>query len=162
MKKIRSGTVGYSHRDWSGVFYPTSSRPRAQLSLYSKYFNVCELTQYLHQVPERARIERFASQIKTDLKFFVRIHHLFTHSTESGFALTLAKHYKSAFEPLEAKGLFAGFVANFPYAFKNCPIGRDYVLQLDRALRSKNVPFQADFRQPEAVGSRAAAQGRFG
>jgi uncharacterized protein YecE (DUF72 family) len=146
MGGIRTGTVGFSYRDWAGIFYPQGVTARRQLGLYAQNFGVCELTQFTHQMPDRDRMAHFAAQLKGDLKFFVRIHNTFTHCADVGLALTIARHFRKAIEPLADSLRLAGLVAPFPYAFKESPETRDYVEQLADALRLGDLPLQVDFR----------------
>jgi len=151
MSHIRTGTVGYSYRDWVGTFYPEGTAPRRQLAIYAQNFSVCELTQFMHAMPEAERIANFTQQVRSDLLFFVRIHNTFTHCTDIGLALTLARHFRKAFEPMAEAGKLAGLVAAFPYAFKNSPATRNYIEQLARALEFDGAPLQADFRHPSWI-----------
>ncbi|MBI3543198.1 MAG: DUF72 domain-containing protein [Deltaproteobacteria bacterium] len=157
MGKTRVGTVGYSYRDWAGIFFPPGSPPRRQFNIYANNFDVCELTQFTHQMPDPERMQHFAAQIKTDLRLFVRIHNTFTHCADVGLALTVARHFRKAMEPLNEEGKLAGFVAAFPYAFKNTPDNREYILQLANQLSfGAETPLQLDFRHmswltPEAI-----------
>lgn len=146
MGAIRTGTVGYSYRDWAGIFYPAGSPLRRQFNLYCQNFNVCELTQFTHQMPDPERVSHFAAQIKTDLRLFVRIHNTFTHCADIGLALTVARHFRKAMEPLFDAGKLAGLVANFPYAFKNTTENREYIQQLSSALAFEGLALQLDFR----------------
>ena len=145
--RARIGTVGYSYRDWAGIFYPPGTPPRRQFNIYAQNFDVCELTQFTHQMPDVERMTHFAAQIKTDLRLFVRIHNTFTHCGDIGLALTVAKHFRKAIEPLATEGKLAGLVAPFPYAFKNTPENREYIQALASALSfSDDNPMQLDFR----------------
>ncbi len=147
MGSPRVGTVGYSYRDWAGIFYPPGTPPRRQFNIYAQNFDVCELTQFTHQMPDVERMTHFAAQIKTDLKLFVRIHNTFTHCGDIGLALTVAKHFRKAIEPLANEGKLAGLVATFPYAFKNTPDNREYIQQLASAFSfTDENPMQLDFR----------------
>lgn len=149
MGGIRTGTVGYSYRDWAGIFFPQGTPPRRQFSVYASHFDVCELTHFTHQMPDVERVASFAAQIKTDLKLFVRIHNTFTHCADIGLALTVSKHFRKAMEPLVEGGQLAGLVGAFPYAFKNSGDNRDYLLQLSSALDCNlDRPLQLDFRHP--------------
>lgn len=148
MGQIRVGTVGFSYRDWVGVFYPQGAPSRRQLGIYCEKFDVCELTQFTHQMPDVDRINHFTSQIKTDVRMLVRIHNTFTHCADIAMALSMARYFRKAIEPLYDAQKFAGFVAPFPYAFKNTPERRDYIRELAAALGFMGLPLQLDFRHP--------------
>ena len=148
MGRIRVGTVGFSYRDWIGVFYPQGAPSRRQLAIYSENFDVCELTQFTHQMPDIERVGHFTSQIKSDVRMLVRIHNTFTHCADAAMALSMARHFRKAMEPLYDAQKLSGLVAPFPYAFKNTPERRDYVRELAAALGFPGLPLQLDFRHP--------------
>lgn len=148
MGRVRTGTVGYSYRDWTGIFYPQGAHSRRQLAIYTQQFDVCELTQFSHQMPDRERVAHFVTQVRGDLSFFVRIHNAFTHCADIGLALSLARHFRKAMEPLLDAGKLSGLVATLPYAFKNGVDTREYLMQLAQALRLGELPLQLDFRHP--------------
>src|SRR5690242_19949680 len=100
MGTVRFGTVGYSYRDWAGIFFPQGTPPRRQFNIYAQHFDVCELSQFTSQMPDPERMVHFAAQIRTDLRVFVRIHNTFTHCADVGLALTIARHFRKAMEPL--------------------------------------------------------------
>lgn len=157
MGAIRTGTVGYSYRDWAGIFYPQGTPPRRQFNIYAQSFDVCELTQFTNQMPDLERMQHFATQIRGDLALFVRLHNTFTHCADIGLALTVAKHFRKAMDPLAESGKLAGLVAAFPYAFKDTPQNREYIQLLASALElGPERPLQLDFRHgswaaPEAL-----------
>lgn len=148
MGRIRTGTVGFSYRDWMGIFYPQGAPVRRQLGIYLDNFDTCELTQFTHQMPDPERMTHFAAQLKGDAKMFVRIHNAFTHCADVGMALSMARHFRRALEPLYDAGKLGGLIGPFPYAFKNTPDRRDYLQELASVLRFGSLPLQLDFRHP--------------
>lgn len=146
--RVRTGTVGYSYREWMDLFYPAGTHPRRQLQIYSENFEVCELTQFTHQMPDVERMARFTAQVKSDLSFFVRIHNTFTQCADVGLALSLARHFRRAMEPLFEAGKLAGLVGSFPYVFKNTPERREYLEDLSELMAFEGTPLQLDFRHP--------------
>lgn len=148
MGRVRTGSVGYHYRDWVGVFYPPSSTLRRHLQIYAENFDVCELTQFTHQMPDRDWIAGLAKQVKTDLKFFIRIHQSMTHHADTGMALSIAKHFRKALEPLIEGGKVAGLVACFPYAFRESSGTVEYVERLQEALGFENGLLHLDMKHP--------------
>jgi uncharacterized protein YecE (DUF72 family) len=148
MGAIRTGTVGYSYRDWAGIFYPQGAPSRRQFNIYAQNFDTCELTQFSHTMPDPERMQHFAAQIKTDMRLFVRLHNTFTHCADVGLALTVAKHFRKAMEPLRDAGKLGGLVAAFPYAFKNSEDAREYIIQLSQSLAFEGMSLHLDFRHP--------------
>lgn len=153
MGVIRTGTVGYAYRDWAGVLYPVGTSMKRQLQFYLEQFDVCELTQFTHQIPEIERITQFQRQFqrsfsKKKFSLFIRLHQTLTHTLDFSLLPTICKHFKKAFAPFIQAQQFAGFVGCFPYAFKNSEESRDYLMQLDQALKLEDLPLFVDFRHP--------------
>jgi uncharacterized protein YecE (DUF72 family) len=148
MGQIRTGTTGYQYRDWMGVFYPTGSPLRRQLQIYSQNFDVCELPQFEHQMPDRDWVAGLARQLKTGLGFFVRIHQSMTHHQDAALAINLARHFKHAMEPLHESGRLLGFVAQFPYSFRESGATREYLERLGEALKLPQVGLHVDLKHP--------------
>lgn len=153
---VRVGTVGYSYRDWAGILYPPGTPSSRQLSVYARNFDVCEITSFTNQMPDLERVSAFVEQIKGDLRLYVRLHHTFTHCADVGLALTVAKHFRKAIEPMFEQGKLAGLVGAFPYAFKNSAQSRGYLEALASALHfDASCPLQVDFRHSSWISPEA-------
>lgn len=59
------GTMGFSYKDWNGVFYPTDLDPRNYLSYYSRIFNAVEVDSTFYGIP-RAEVVRHWMAITPD------------------------------------------------------------------------------------------------
>lgn len=73
------GTVGFSYRDWDGVFYPAKSPQRSYLAHYSKIFNSVELDSTFYGTPPPERVKQWAATVPPGFKFCVKTPRQITH-----------------------------------------------------------------------------------
>ncbi len=73
------GTVGFSYKDWEGVFYPDKSPQRSYLAHYSKIFNSVELDSTFYGTPPPERVKQWASTVPPGFKFCVKTPRQITH-----------------------------------------------------------------------------------
>ncbi len=80
---IRIGCSGWSYPEWSGTFYPKSTKP--SLRLYSSFFNTVEVNSTFYKVPQRENVESWLKQLSkdSDFKFSVKAPAEFTHPFKS-------------------------------------------------------------------------------
>ena len=80
---IRIGCSGWSYPEWSGTFYPKSTRP--SLRYYSSFFNTVEVNSTFYKVPQRENVESWLKQIPktSDFTFSVKAPAEFTHPFKS-------------------------------------------------------------------------------
>lgn len=76
------GTVGFSYKDWAGVFYPAGSSPRNYLAHYSQFFNGVELDTTFHAVPSAERVRQWAAMVPEGFRFCVKTPRRITHEME--------------------------------------------------------------------------------
>ena len=73
------GTVGFSYRDWDGVFYPAGAPLRSYLAHYSKIFNTVEIDSTFYGTPPASRVRNWAAAVPPDFKFCVKTPRQITH-----------------------------------------------------------------------------------
>ncbi len=73
------GTVGFSYKDWDGVFYPTGTSPRNYLPRYSKIFGAVELDSTFYGTPPEDRVRQWATITPAEFKFCVKTPRQITH-----------------------------------------------------------------------------------
>jgi len=73
------GTVGFSYKDWDGVFYPTGTQPRSYLAHYSKIFNAVEIDSTFYGTPPEDRVRQWAATVSMGFKFCVKTPRQITH-----------------------------------------------------------------------------------
>ncbi len=73
------GTVGYSYKDWDGVFYPAGAPARSYLAYYSQVFNAVELDSTFYGTPPAERVKQWAVSVPDGFKFCPKTPRLITH-----------------------------------------------------------------------------------
>lgn len=73
------GTVGFSYKEWAGVFYPAGTPARSYLALYSQIFNSVELDSTFYGTPPPDRVKQWAQAVPPDFRFCVKTPRQITH-----------------------------------------------------------------------------------
>jgi uncharacterized protein YecE (DUF72 family) len=73
------GTVGFSYKDWDGVFYPAKTPARSYLAHYSKIFNSVELDSTFYGTPPPERVKQWAATVPDGFKFCLKTPRQITH-----------------------------------------------------------------------------------
>ncbi len=73
------GTMGFSYKDWSDVFYPVGMLQRSYLAHYSQIFNAVELDTTFYGTPPQERIRQWAAMAPSGFKFCVKTPREITH-----------------------------------------------------------------------------------
>ena len=73
------GTVGFSYKDWDGVFYPPRMPARQYLAHYSQIFNSVELDSTFYGTPPPDRVRQWSMTVPPGFKFCVKTPRQITH-----------------------------------------------------------------------------------
>jgi uncharacterized protein YecE (DUF72 family) len=73
------GTIGFSYKDWDGVFYPAGMSPRSYLAHYSQIFNAVELDSTFYGPPPVERVRQWAQTAPAGFKFCPKTPREITH-----------------------------------------------------------------------------------
>jgi uncharacterized protein YecE (DUF72 family) len=76
------GTMGFSYRDWSGVFYPSGVSPKDYLSLYSRIFNAVEIDSTFYGIPRMSSVAHWGDQSPSGFKFCLKLPRSITHEAK--------------------------------------------------------------------------------
>ena len=79
MIEWRLGTMGFSYKDWNGVFYPDGISPRDYLTYYSRIFNAVELDSTFYGTPREEYVERWAAVTPPNFTFCAKTPREITH-----------------------------------------------------------------------------------
>jgi uncharacterized protein YecE (DUF72 family) len=71
--------MGFSYKDWEGVFYPPSLASRDYLAHYSRAFNAVELDSSFYGPPRPETVERWAALVPPDFRFAAKTPRAITH-----------------------------------------------------------------------------------
>lgn len=139
---IKIGTSGYSFKDWAGTFYPEDIQPGKMLDFYKDHFKLVEINSTYYRIPHPAVFAKIAEKVPDDFEFIVKTHSSLTHSAKP--SIESMNELFIAVDPLIRTGKMKGFLAQFPYAFKNTPRSWDILKGARQACRA--FPLYAEFR----------------
>jgi len=121
------GTSGYSYEDWRDVFYPTDLPKGKMLDYYAQHFNAVEINSTYYRIPHPAVFYQMEKKTPDGFEFVVKVHQDTTHTRQNN--QQAMERLIEAIQPLCEAGKFSGFLAQFPYSFKNTPENREYLVQ---------------------------------
>lgn len=73
------GTVGFSYKQWHGVFFPAGMPQRSYLSHYARFFNSVEIDSTFYGTPPAATVERWRQQTPDAFTFALKTPQQITH-----------------------------------------------------------------------------------
>lgn len=74
------GTMGFSYKDWAGVFYPPSLKSRDYLAHYSRIFNAVEMDSTFYGAPRVETVQRWTAVTPPHFKFCPKTPREITHN----------------------------------------------------------------------------------
>ncbi|MDB5328276.1 MAG: uncharacterized protein JWM57_3845 [Phycisphaerales bacterium] len=75
----RIGSISFAYKDWRGVFYPPTVKPREYLTYYARQFDTIELDTTFHAVPPAERAAKWAEAVGSDFRFIAKIPKVISH-----------------------------------------------------------------------------------
>jgi len=142
LQKIRIGTSGYSFRDWIGPFYPAGTAKSDMLPYYAQRFNCVEVNSTYYRIPHPAVFYHMSQKTPDDFTFIVKVNRETTHTRKENAAA--CQQLLESVHPLIESGKFDGFLAQFPYSFKNNGPNRRYLIETRNWLGT--YPLHVEFR----------------
>lgn len=146
------GTSGYSYKDWEGIFYPPGLPQGQKLNFYASQFSVVEINSTYYRIPHAAVFANMERKVPGNFEFIVKTHQATTHVRKDN--KSSMKALLDSLSPIIEANKFRGFLAQFPYSFKNTPTNRDYLLETKEL--SRDHPLFIEFRnwswnRPEVI-----------
>jgi uncharacterized protein YecE (DUF72 family) len=124
---LKIGTSGYSYDDWRGAFYPPQIQKSDMLEFYCQHFQTVELNATYYIIPSSQTFQRLAQKTPQNFEFIIKTNQETTHRRQENSS-ALGKLLDSI-QPLIEANKFHGFLAQFPYSFKNSETNRKYLVQ---------------------------------
>ncbi len=160
-KEIRVGTSGYSYEDWRNVFYPPYLPKGKFLEFYARFFNTVEINSTYYAIPSQQTMLNITQKTPSDFAFIVKTNKETTHGRTNN--KEAVEKLVRALAPMIEAGKFHGFLAQFPYSFKNTEENRRYLLQTRKLVaefplfvefrhRSWAIPPVYEFLRANAIG----------
>lgn len=125
--QYKIGTSGYSYEDWRGVFYPADLPSNQMLEYYAQFFDTVEINSTYYSIPHRSVFYHLGRKTPEGFEFIVKVHKETTHNRQENERAM--GEIIDAIQPLDEMGKFSGFLAQFPYSFKNTPENREYLVK---------------------------------
>ena len=148
--RIRVGTSGYSFSDWVGPFYPAGTTRGKMLDEYVRHFDVVEINSTYYRVPTPSMFERMEKRTPAGFEFVVKLFRGMTHEIVDDHAMY--REFTAAVAPLKEAGKFAGYLAQFPWKFRNSEAAMAHLALLRKRLGDD--PFFAEFRHDSWIGDK--------
>ncbi|MFQ6616723.1 MAG: DUF72 domain-containing protein [Fidelibacterota bacterium] len=142
MNKVRVGTSGYSFQDWRGPFYPAGISDGDMLSFYARHFSCVEINSTYYRIPHSRVFHHMVRKTPPGFEFTVKVHAQVTHGRNHPDRSM--RELLQALKPLMDSGKFSGFLAQFPYSFKNKSESRKYLAELSSL--TGDWPLYVEFR----------------
>ncbi len=139
---IKVGTSGYSYEDWRGSFYPVDLPANKMLEYYIQYFQTVELNSTYYAIPKISTFQRLTEKTPAQFEFIIKVHQETTHRRQENEKVI--KQLVEAVKPLSDQNKLHGFLAQFPYSFKNNEESRHYLVQTKSFLG--DYPLFVEFR----------------
>lgn len=140
--RIRVGTSGYSFADWIGPFYPAGTPRGRMLDEYVRHFDVVEINSSYYRIPTAQMFERMEQKTPAGFEFVVKLFGGMTHELEDD--AHMYREFVDSVTPLKEAGKFAGFLAQFPWKFKNSKSAKAHLVTLRKRLGED--PLFVEFR----------------
>jgi len=140
--KIRVGTSGYSFADWIGPFYPEGTPRAKMLEEYVRHFDIVEINSSYYRIPTPEMFARMEAKTPAGFEFIVKLFRGMTHEIEDDSKMY--REFVDSVVPLKDAGKFGGFLAQFPWKFKNGKDGKAHLVELRRRLGDD--PLFVEFR----------------
>ncbi len=135
------GTMGFSYKDWNGVFYPAGMDSVDYLAYYSRIFNSVEIDSTFYGTPRKTTVQHWAAATPTGFKFSLKAPRAITHD------LALVGAWGLMAEFLDAARLFGDrlgvILLQFPPSFK---VSVMQTLARFLALLPKDLRFAVEVR----------------
>ena len=112
------------------------------LDFYCQYFQTVEINASYYRIPTQNIFQRMADKTPLNFEFIIKTHQETTHRRrENEQALN---QLIEAVKPMIDSGRFKGFLAQFPYSFRNNEQNRKYLVETKKITGS--LPLFVEFR----------------
>ena len=147
MDDLLIGTSGWSYKEWTGVFYPTSSTNK--LSFYSRIYKTAEVDSTFYAYPSKGLVYGWAKNTPDDFVFSLKLPRIITHDKrlglENGVESDLIR-FLGLLKPLIAAGKLGPILIQLPpsYSYQNDRKSLEKFL----SIVPEDIRFAVEFRHP--------------
>jgi uncharacterized protein YecE (DUF72 family) len=79
MVTVRTGTSGFSYKEWKGTFYPADLPDKQMLAYYATRLGAVEINNTFYRMPTRELVSGWAAQVPDTFRFSVKAPQRITH-----------------------------------------------------------------------------------
>ncbi|MEP6765094.1 MAG: DUF72 domain-containing protein [Gemmatimonadaceae bacterium] len=76
---LRTGTSGYSYKEWKGKFYPEKLAATKMLHYYGEHFGTVEINYTFRAIPTTTLLEKWVGEVPKDFQFVLKAPQTITH-----------------------------------------------------------------------------------
>jgi len=77
--RIRTGTSGFSYKEWKGSFYPEDLPAKGMLGYYASQLSAVEINNTFYRMPKASVLESWFEQVPDDFRFVLKASRRITH-----------------------------------------------------------------------------------
>ncbi len=77
--RLRTGTSGFSYKEWKGSFYPTELPNDDMLSFYAQRLSTVEINNTFYRMPREPMLDKWCRQVPKDFVFVLKASRKITH-----------------------------------------------------------------------------------
>lgn len=139
---VKIGTSGFSFMDWVGVFYPAGFKKEDMFAQYVEYFDTVEINSTYYRIPQEKVFAALEDKTSGSFEFIVKLNKESTHERKNAFEAIEA--LQKSVTPLIKKQKLKGFLAQFPFSFRNTGENRLFLKNVKE--KCGDVPLFVEFR----------------
>jgi uncharacterized protein YecE (DUF72 family) len=76
---VRTGTSGFSYKEWKGSFYPDDLPAKGMLAYYASHLGAVEINNTFYRMPKASVLESWVEQVPGDFRFALKASRRITH-----------------------------------------------------------------------------------
>ena len=103
---VRTGTSGFSYKQWKGDFYPEDLPNDQMLSYYGEQLPAVEINNTFYRMPKASVLQKWAGQVPEEFRFSLKASRKITHfkrladaGDATEYLLTTATEVRSCCQP---------------------------------------------------------------
>jgi uncharacterized protein YecE (DUF72 family) len=77
--RVRTGTSGFSYKEWKGSFYPEDLAAKGMLAYYASQLSAVEINNTFYRMPKPSVLESWVEQVPSDFRFVLKASRRITH-----------------------------------------------------------------------------------
>ena len=77
--KLRTGTSGFSYKEWKGPFYPEKLANAEMLAFYASRLSAVEINNTFYRMPKASVLETWTEKVPDDFRFILKASRRITH-----------------------------------------------------------------------------------